>query len=94
MQFTPFVFCCCWSASKIVDVSAADHIRPHIHGELTAPNGGKRRLVGGRRVGIKRKKISVLNGEVATTGTRQRRPYMQPRRDGRMARNGMSTAVM
>ena len=28
MQFTPFMFCCCWSASEIVDVSAADHIPP------------------------------------------------------------------
>ena len=29
MQFKPFMFCCCWSASKIVDVSTADHIPPH-----------------------------------------------------------------
>ena len=26
MQFAPFMFCCCWSAFRIVDVSAADHI--------------------------------------------------------------------
>ena len=29
MQFTPFMFCCCWSAFIIVDVSAADRILPH-----------------------------------------------------------------
>ena len=29
MQLTPFVFCCCWSAFKITDVSTADHIPPH-----------------------------------------------------------------
>ena len=29
MQFTTFMFCCCWSAFKIVDVSAADRILPH-----------------------------------------------------------------
>ena len=29
MQFTSFVFCYYWSASKIVDISAADHILAH-----------------------------------------------------------------
>ena len=29
MQFTPLMFCCCWSASKIVNVSAADYSPPH-----------------------------------------------------------------
>ena len=29
MQFTPFMLCYCWSASKILDVSAADHILSH-----------------------------------------------------------------
>ena len=29
MRLTPFVFCCCWSAFRIVDVSVADHIPPH-----------------------------------------------------------------
>ena len=28
-QFTPFMFCCCWSAFKTVVVSGADHILPH-----------------------------------------------------------------
>ena len=29
MQFTPFMFCCCWSVFKIMNVSAADHVPPH-----------------------------------------------------------------
>ena len=44
------------------------------HGDLTAPDGIRRRRVGGRRIGMKRKQRSVLNGDVAngdveTTGT-------------------------
>ena len=28
-HFARFMFCCCWSAFKVVDASAADHIPPH-----------------------------------------------------------------
>ena len=69
VQFTPFMFCSGCSTDEVEDILAADHIFPS-HGDLTAPTEVNRRWVGGRRAGIKREPRSVLNGEIATTGTR------------------------
>ena len=48
------------------------YFRPH--SDLTTPNGAWGRWGGGCGVGKKRKQRLMRNGEVATTGTGQRRP--------------------
>ena len=66
MQFTPFMFCC-WSASKRVDIDRPPTIFP-THGDLTAPNGVRRRRVGRQCPYKEEAKVGVKRNGISSTG--------------------------
>ena len=45
MRLTPFVFCCCWSAFRIVDVSAANHIPSYTTNPRSEGKANSRMLI-------------------------------------------------